>query len=57
MNYKSFDLSLLEFRGELGLKKSNKETLAAIRELDEGRGTQCSSIDDFWDQMGMSPDA
>ncbi len=38
-------------------KKFNKETLAAIKELDEGHGTRCISIDDFWEQMGINPDA
>lgn len=37
--------------------KSNKETLAAIKELDEDHGTRCISIDDFWKQMEMNPEA
>lgn len=34
-------------------KKPNKQTLAAMKELDEGRGTRATSIDDFWEQMGI----
>lgn len=37
--------------------KSNKKTREAIQELREGRGIKCKSIDDFWEQMGMSPHA
>lgn len=38
-------------------KKPNKQTLAAMKELDEGHGTRCTSIDDFWKQMGINPNA
>jgi len=38
-------------------KKPNKETLEAMKELDEGRGTRCTSINDFWEQMGINPNA
>ncbi|PWU15356.1 MAG: hypothetical protein C5B45_02675 [Chlamydiae bacterium] len=37
-------------------KKCNKEILASIKELDEGHGTFCTSIDDFWEQMGINPE-
>lgn len=37
--------------------KANKETIEAIQELRDGRGIKCESIDDFWEQMGMSPDS
>lgn len=36
--------------------KPNEETLIAIKELDEGHGTRCVSIDDFWEQMEMNPE-
>ncbi|HEV3269321.1 MAG TPA: hypothetical protein VGZ69_01580 [Candidatus Rhabdochlamydia sp.] len=36
--------------------KSNEETLAAIKELEEGHGTRCTSIDDFWRQMEIDPE-
>ncbi len=36
--------------------KPNKDTLAAMKELDEGGGHSFDSIDDFWEQMGMNPD-
>ena len=35
----------------------NEETLKAIREVNEGGGTRCKSLDDFWEQMGMNPNA
>jgi hypothetical protein len=38
-------------------RKPNKETMEAIQELRDGRGIKCESIDDFWEKMGMSPNA
>lgn len=38
-------------------KIPNKDTLEAMKELDEGRGTHCKSLDDFWEQMEINPDA
>ncbi len=38
-------------------KKPNKETLAAMKELDEGRGIEYASMDDFWADMGVKPSA
>jgi alpha-mannosidase len=38
-------------------KKPNKETLAAMKELDEGGGHSFESLEDFWTQMGINPDA
>jgi|EndMetStandDraft_5_1072996.scaffolds.fasta_scaffold38331_4 alpha-mannosidase len=35
----------------------NKETLAAMNELDEGGGHSFDSMEDFWEQMGMNPNA
>lgn len=35
----------------------NKKTLESMKELDEGRGVHCSSIEDFWKKMGMNPHA
>lgn len=35
----------------------NKETREAMREIDEGRGVRCESLDDFWEQMGVRPSA
>ncbi len=34
-------------------KKPNKETLEAMKEIDEGGGIDCDSIDDFWKKMGI----
>lgn len=36
-------------------KTPNKETLAAMKELDEGSGTEYTSMDDFWADMGVKP--
>ncbi len=38
-------------------KTPNKDTLEAMREIDEGRGIRCESLDDFWEQMGVAPSA
>jgi hypothetical protein len=35
----------------------NKESLAAIKELDEGGGMVYKSMDDFWEDMGVKPSA
>lgn len=37
--------------------KPNKETLASMKELDEGGGHPFESVEDFWGQMGINPDA
>jgi hypothetical protein len=38
-------------------KKPNKETLAAMKESKEGKGTVYNSMDDFWNEMGVKPSA
>jgi len=38
-------------------KKPNKKTLAAHKDALEGKGTSYESIDDFWEDMGVSPRA
>ncbi len=38
-------------------KIPNKETLAAMKELDEGSGHSFESMEDFWEQMGIDPNA
>lgn len=38
-------------------RKPNAETLKAMKESREGKGIKCNSIEDFWDKMGMSPNA
>lgn len=35
----------------------NKETLEAMKEVDEGGGHTFKSIEDFWEQMGINPNA
>lgn len=37
--------------------KPNRETKEAIKELQEGGGHSFDSLEDFWEQMGMNPDA
>jgi hypothetical protein len=37
--------------------KPNKDTRNAMKELDEGGGHSFDSHEDFWEQMGMNPDA
>lgn len=38
-------------------KIPNRKTLEAIKELEEGRGTRCKSLDDFWKKVGIDPNA
>ncbi len=38
-------------------KKPNKTTLAAMKEVDEEGGHSFKSLDDFWEQMGIDPNA
>lgn len=38
-------------------KIPNKETLEAMKELDEGGGHSFESMEDFWGQLGMNPNA
>ncbi|MBA3722087.1 MAG: hypothetical protein H0W88_06780 [Parachlamydiaceae bacterium] len=38
-------------------RKPNKETLAAMKETREGKGTVYNSMDDFWNEMGVKPSA
>jgi hypothetical protein len=53
MNLSEFILSYLrkDFPKE---KTPNKETLEAMREIDEGGGIKCDSIEDFWEKMGIT---
>jgi len=55
MNLSEFILSYL--RKDFPEKQPNKETLAAMKEAEEGRGIKCDSIEDFWEKMGMKPSA
>lgn len=34
-------------------KTPNKATLEAMKEIDEGGGIECDSIEDFWKKMGI----
>lgn len=55
MNLSEFILSYL--RKDFPQEKPNKVTLEAMRESKEGKGIKCESLEDFWEKMGMSPDA
>jgi hypothetical protein len=35
----------------------NQETLDSMKELEEGGGHSFESLEDFWKQMGMNPNA
>lgn len=56
MNLSEFILSYLrkDFPQE---KKPNKITLEAMRDSKEGKGIKCDSLEDFWEKMGMNPNA
>lgn len=53
MNLSEFILSYLREDFPVS-KKPNKETLAAMKEIDEGGGIECDSIEDFWKKMGIT---
>lgn len=38
-------------------RKPNKDTLKAHEEALRGEGTDCKNLDDFWEQMGVTPRA
>lgn len=56
MNLSEFILSYLrkDFPQD---RKPNQITLDAMRESKEGKGMKCESMEDFWEKMGMNPDA
>jgi hypothetical protein len=51
------DLILSYLSKDFPSNKPNKKTLAAMKELDEGKGIEYSSMDDFWADMGVKPSA
>ena len=55
MNLSEFILSYL--RKDFPQEKPNKTTFEAMRESKEKKGVKCDSLEDFWKQMEMSPDA
>lgn len=55
MNLSEFILSYL--RKDFPQEKPNKITLEAMRESKEGKGIKCESIEDFWEKMGIDPNA
>jgi hypothetical protein len=56
MNLSEFILSYLrkDFPQD---RKPNQITLDAMRESKEGKGMKCESMEDFWEKMGMNPNA
>lgn len=57
MTISEYFLSMAKEEMTKKTKTPNKETLAAMKELDEGGGHSFESLDDFWEQMGMNPNA
>jgi hypothetical protein len=51
------DLVLSYLSKDFPSHKPNKETLKAMKELDEGAGIEYTSMDDFWADMGVKPSA
>ena len=51
------DFVLNYIRRDFPKKTPNKETLEAMKEIDEGGGIECDSIDDFWKKMGIDRSA
>lgn len=51
------DLILSYLSKDFPSRKPNKETLAAMKELDDGGGVEYTSMDDFWADMGVKPRA
>lgn len=51
------DLVLSYLSKDFPSRKPNKETLAAMKKLDEGGGIEYTSMDDFWADMGVKPSA
>lgn len=48
---------LAKVQEEIQNKMPNKETLEAIREVNEEGGIPSASLEDFWKKMGMNPNA
>lgn len=46
-----------DYPGCNGKHKPREETKKALKESREGKGTVYSSLDDFWEAMGMNPNA
>ncbi len=56
MNLSEFILSYLR-KDFPKSRKPNQATLDAMRESKEGKGMKCESMEDFWEKMGMNPNA
>lgn len=57
MTISEYFLSMAKKEMTTKTKIPNKDTLAAMKELDEGGGHSFESIEDFWEQMGIDPNA
>jgi hypothetical protein len=55
MNLSEFFLSYI--RKDFPQEKVNKTTLKAMEESKKGKNIKCDSIEDFWGNMGMNPNA
>ena len=51
MNLSEFILSYL--RKDFPKNRPNKKTREAMKEIDQGGGIKCDSIEDFWKKMGI----
>ena len=57
MTLGEFVLSYLRADFPSKTKKPNKTTILAHKEALDGKGTSYKSMDDFWDDMGVTPRA
>ena len=57
MTISEYVLSIAKKEAPQKSKAPNKETFEAMKELDEGKGHSFESLDDFWEQMGINPNA
>lgn len=57
MTISEYFLSIAKKEMTRKTKIPNQETLAAMKELDEGGGHSFESLEDFWEQMDINPHA
>ncbi len=47
--------NIVNAKEEISPNIPNDETMSAMKELEEGRGTRCKNIEGFWNQMRIDP--
>lgn len=57
MTISEYFLSMAKEEMTQKTKIPNKETLKAMKELEEGGGHSFESLEDFWNQMEINPNA